>query len=72
MEEGEYEGEEDYSRIEEKLEDFQDTMERVQARFFDKKDPRPKKQGLDEEENSSDIDMIDEGQLILEDPKGEA
>lgn len=46
--------EEDMYRLEERLEDFQETMERVQARFLDKKEEQSVKKATqkpkDEEE----------------------
>jgi hypothetical protein len=52
--------EDDMYRLEERLEDFQETMERVQARFFDKKSEQKKQPAQEEEKKTEDQEMVDE------------
>jgi hypothetical protein len=54
--------EDEMYHLEEKLEDFQETMERVQARFFDKKSDQKKTSPAVEEEKKTgeDQEMADE------------
>ena len=57
-------------RLEEKLEDFQETMERVQSRFVDFKQEKKGKQEEEEKKPSEDTEMADESDKkdeVLED-----
>ena len=63
--------EDEMYRLEEKLEDFQETMERVQARFFDKKQEE-KKQPPKEEEKKQGEDKAEEDQEMVDESEANA